>query len=934
MEPNQVGKLEIPVEFQVDKAKLQGQFKRDVEEQARQVGRRQAEVQASEFVKGLEQQYQRRLGEAREELVRGLISPKEFEKRGREAAQAMNKGILDELERRGQAGRLGTAYTSDFNTLAGAFRDVGTESKRGVRGIGEMRESFASLLAQAAGVHPVLGRIVNVMGGLAMGSVVMGGVLAGLSALAWWWNKVREEARDAKEEQERGLELLKQIQREQDLGPRGETGAAIEGQRSRQQEILRQQEELRKAWKEGTSLSDPTARIAILQEEYDKLERYIVTAEENLLKAALEAAPEPPGPGLGDKRKADAKATEEAKKAREKAQQEAEKAAGRLAALEADVQKQLTSLTATATDDLLLALDRLEAEGRAAAAAAGTEVSQAFLDGMAALREGVAATGRLEGLQGMLGDALRLDDMDAQQAALADLIVRLRAEIAALKEGSRARKEYVDLLDRAEAALKKNAEAIQKETEATKRESAAEARRRRQEDLQDLRERARLIEENARAALQLANALGIVSDEMMSVLENLAQLGGSVFRIASGDLTAIPSAIGAIAQLAKSAFGGKDAEALAQQLAENARQVRENTQALKDFREAALSGVTGEERAALVDFGKRVFDAMPKVLFGEVAKRDPLGAMDVLAAKMGVSVSELAGFFEDLERITGAEFFDAKKGVTNLDEFGRAWNEFLEKGIGGFDETVGGAIDALRFKWAILGDAAGTAADRVAELIAVLKKTPESAGFADALAAALASGGAEAANALLDDLAKRLAGGDQSLFGEGGIFAGLNAEEVRRLLEEGNALLEDMLGGAGGGTTQDFVQARSITEVTASRIEGALYTENVLSAERNALLRQLVGMQMSPSMAAGFVPGGASASDFTPAGTRGGPVSLHVDNLIGEVHASGADGESIIEDVRRQVDPMLAQAKAGLAADINRELGRAYRDRRRTLGRN
>lgn len=925
----------VEVEVAMDFERLEREKAQELPRRMRESGARGAEA----FVAGLETQYRRRMGEAREELVRGLIDPKEFERRGREAAQAMNKAILEEMERRGKAGQLGKAFTEDFNILAGGFKDVAEESQKGVRGVGEMRESFASLLAQAAGVHPVLGRIVNVMGGLAMGSVVMGGVLAGLSALAFWWKKVSEEARQAKEEQEQGLELLERIKRERDLGPRGETGAAIEGQRELQQEIRSQQEKLREDFREGRRLGDPTALIAQLQEDYDRIEAAIVAGEEQLSEAERKAGRERLSTylkGTEPRRRAAAKAEEEAQRAREKAQQEAEKAAERLETLEADLQKRLTGLTSTAADDLLTALDRLEAEAREAATKAGTEVSQAFLEGLSALRDDARATQALEGLQDQVRDALRLEDMDAQQGALSELIARIKQEAAALKEGSRARREYIDLLHRAEDAYKKNAQEAARAAKAEARETAAEAERRRAEELRDLRDRARLIEENARAALQLANALGMVADETMAVLENLAQLGGSVFRIASGDLSAIPLAIGALAQLAKSAFGGADAEALQRQLAENARQIHENTQALKDFREAALSGLSGTERQGMVDFWKEVMTGHATSQWGAVAERKgALAGLDVLAGASGVSREEIIAFLDKLERVTGAEFFDLAQNKIDLDEMKRAWDEFVQKGLGGFDETVGGALDAMLFRWRILGEGAGTAADKLDDFIEVLRAFGKSGAFADALSAALAEGGAAGVDALIDDLARRFAAGDQDLFGEGGIFAGMTAEEVRRLLEEGNTLAEQMMRGGAAGSTQDFVQARSITEVTATRIEGALYTENALSAERNALLRQLIAMQASPTLAPSFVGFDPAAYMAVPGVGGGGGVSLHIDRLIDSVKIEGAGGEGIISEaqIRSQLGPVVKSLAGDLLDEMDRGLGSRLRERRRTLGR-
>jgi len=619
-----------------------------------------------------------------------------------------------------------------------------------------------------------------------------------------------------------------------------------------------------------------------------------------------------------------------AKREREKREREAEQAAKRLESLEADVQRRLAALTASGTDDLLLQIDRMEAEARDAAAQAGKEISQEFLDALDLLRTDARGAGALEGWQEQLRQIMRGDRGPEQQGALEGFVASMRKEVATLREGSKLRAQYQELLERAEDLHKQNAQAIQKETEAEAKRKATQSARDRAEELRDLRDRARLLEENARAAVQLANAIGLISDETMSALENIAQLGSSVFRVASGDLSAIPSVIGSVAQLAKSIFGGEDAEKLRREMVENARRLAENTQALREFAQAALSGVTGAERQAMIEFWTQVISGNAKSGWGQVvASQGATAGIEKLAAGSGRSFEDIVAFLEKLEKLTGTEFFDLEKNTLDLDEMTRAWQAFMDKGLGAFDETIGGIVDMLHFKWQMLGEGAGSAADRLQEFIDAIEDFQGAEGFADALREAMADGGVEGAKALLAEWTRLLASGDQSIFSEGGIFAGLSAEQVRQLLKEGNRLLEDVLRSGPGGTTQDFVQARSITELTGTRIEGALYSLEAMAARRNQLLEliaarvggDLSGFQVSPSAWAPPISGGAGA--------------LSIENNFDiRVDGGASDGITVSAQVQAGVKDALAEvfSPSGLKR-IDRGLGQIRTQKLRAAGR-
>lgn len=326
------------------------------------------------------------------------------------------------------------------------------------------------------------------------------------------------------------------------------------------------------------------------------------------------------------------------------------------------------------------------------------------------------------------------------------------------------------------------------------------------------------IEGLARAVLSVADAMGALDDGSRKALQGVIDVAGGLKEVATGNtiggvaqtIGGIIGVIGGLQGLFSDDEAEKAAEELKRQLLENARRIQENTQALIEFKAGALSGITGEERDSLMETGTRVAGA-----FGGAAKPRSIWAA---ANALQMPVEELLEFFERLEGLTGSDFFDSATGAVKPLEFMKAWEAFSGKGLGAFGETLEGKIDALRWKWAVLGDEMGDFAARVEEFISVIRSVPGAESFADELARVLEEGGPEAANAWLDALAKSFSEGDQSLFAEGGLLAGLDAEDVRRLLEEGNDLIEEWLKGGGPGTSKSVQIGQSITEVQAVEV--------------------------------------------------------------------------------------------------------------------
>lgn len=997
----------VEVEVALDFERLERQKASELPAKMRQVGARSADG----FVQGLEQQYQRRMGEAREELVRGLISPKEFERRGREAAQAMNKGILQELERRGKAGQLGRAYTQDFNTLTGAFKNVGAEGKRGAAGVGEMRESFASLLAQAAGVHPVLGRIVNVMGGLAVGSVFMGAVLAGLSALAFAWSRISEKAREAKEEQESARAAAKSrleaILREEQLGPRGETGASIETRREEQREIARQQQEIRDKLRQGSLLSVAAAEadIAALQARYDAIEETIQAGERSITAAQTEASEAEIREAEAAWRRVVAKRNEIHREREEQARKE-EQAASRLAQASGhqgltDATLRRLGLSGGALGDTverkLQAIAKLERE------IVSLEADSALLGGDAPPEAAAFIEAQRRRVQAMREEVERaLPGLAAASEALTDLVAKPFVDMPFMKEGGglgfvgqsmaeldrlfrsvaeaetelnvARRNNQPERAAAAEERLKVARAALRDSTAALARnlEKAGLPAKKLKEllgeidailaeagvDVADFGDQMSKWEKYGQAAtvltrglLSVADAAGKVSQEtrravtgILDILDGLKQVenarGLTGFAQTVGFASGGLAVLGGLLGIGTALFGGREespeSRALREAIESNRRALERNTDVLEG-RIAGDTPAASGVRAALeaVEAARAAWEADAETRRGESDPGDPDFSGSSTFDFMGTlreALADLGFTMEDVAELASAFDIDLSAGES-------AYRQLLDLlarvSAADIANDFAGAMRLLQRQWDLLNVtdpakkiedlrkvlARFTSEDFAAQLAGIDFSDPEAVqNFAEAILAAIEAGTF-----------------DLSLLGK------VSLNDFLDTLSQMAGLSRD---GAPGGTTQDFVQARSITTIQASRIEGAMYTQNALMAEEvalsmegNALLRAIVaGQGLSPSMVSGFMAGGANPSDYAPAQSVGGVTIAWAQNaplIDGGIQVSGIRDEGIIQEVRDQV---MGSVKGGIdaamdAAAVDRRLGARYRARARDLGR-
>jgi hypothetical protein len=141
-------------------------------------------------------------------------------------ATAQQIGVLNEVEQRTataaqEAASHAAAYAQQLRAVkveaglaAAAQSGVGSAAGATAGRINSLRSSMTSLAASFVGTAPGVAQFTGVLGTMALGSGVMIGVLAGMAALSFAWDKITESARKAKEENEKAIKVLEDFQRQ------------------------------------------------------------------------------------------------------------------------------------------------------------------------------------------------------------------------------------------------------------------------------------------------------------------------------------------------------------------------------------------------------------------------------------------------------------------------------------------------------------------------------------------------------------------------------------------------------------------------------------------------------------------------------------------------------------------------------------------------
>ena len=519
---------------------------------------------AKAFIDAQEREFKFQMAALKEESARGLITPTEAARRGRDAAVAYNQAVLSRISTVGGAGGFEGGGRGRFTDLAGSLKNVDVAGRSAAGGVGRLNLTLASLLSQATQTHPAVGQLTQVVGSFAIGSGLMLGVLGGLAALGLAYRNLTQDARDSKDAHDESIKNLKELQRLQEiaaLGPGGETVRDIERARADVTRLfaeIAEQEAMRGGIVGGIRIDinvDPN--IARLREQLEESFALIRTGEQKITEATEE-----------DEEERTAIAQREADERARIAEQEA----------------RLVAASQRVADNLIIQIDAQE------------RLLAAQKEGEEAVRLVTAALAREQALR------VALVNSTTEQAAEItrlvgehhDLIDALADEKRAVEQGEAAYKRFLEIIaqgnkDR-EAAERARLKAIEDEIRAEKERTRA------------VREQIRQYEEYAESVIQVAEALGVLSEDSADALQSIVQIGAAIARIAIlKDPTAIPSLIGGIASLFSG--GPSQAEIEAERLqTENNRILERNNRSLERLRDQLPSaGLTGAEAQATID---------------------------------------------------------------------------------------------------------------------------------------------------------------------------------------------------------------------------------------------------------------------------------------------------------------------------------------------
>lgn len=194
-------------------------------------------------VDAMEREFQVAQASIKDAVARGLMTPKEAERHGREAAIAFNQGLIRTIDQ--------TTHTAlNRNTKAGAaafvdltnnFKNVDQAGRKAGLGLGRLNDSMVQVVRQTTGLNSISGRLLDTVGTFAIGTAYMVPVLAGLAAIGAWFSAATAEAREFKARVDEAKQSLLEAARVRALGLGGEAGqqlADLQKDRSRTAALL------------------------------------------------------------------------------------------------------------------------------------------------------------------------------------------------------------------------------------------------------------------------------------------------------------------------------------------------------------------------------------------------------------------------------------------------------------------------------------------------------------------------------------------------------------------------------------------------------------------------------------------------------------------------------------------------------------------------
>lgn len=118
--------------------------------------------------------------------------------------------------------------TRGMGTLDAAMAEATHHAGEHSIAVGRLERNYESLVAELLGVNDTLALTATSFAKFGLGELSSLGILAGLAAVGFAYEKISEDARKSAEEQDKAFDSLVKLQHQQSLGAGGETTAAIQ----------------------------------------------------------------------------------------------------------------------------------------------------------------------------------------------------------------------------------------------------------------------------------------------------------------------------------------------------------------------------------------------------------------------------------------------------------------------------------------------------------------------------------------------------------------------------------------------------------------------------------------------------------------------------------------------------------------------------------
>lgn len=181
----------------------------------------------------------------------------------------------------------GRRAATSLGGVTGAASNVAKQATSATSALNTVRGAMTSVAGAALQAAPGVAPLASIIGSMAIGTPMMIGVLAGLSAVALAWDRITRSSRDAEAAQEKALQAAEALARSQ-ADPVAQAMIANTGFVAEQQKVAadlvraRAVLALAKNPPEGADPSAAAAAVAMAQKEVDRL-----SAEFNRLGAAI-----------------------------------------------------------------------------------------------------------------------------------------------------------------------------------------------------------------------------------------------------------------------------------------------------------------------------------------------------------------------------------------------------------------------------------------------------------------------------------------------------------------------------------------------------------------------------------------------------------------------------------------------------------------------